>query len=143
MSIIPPVNVASLVNKDTLNNLKSIANPKTFGDQYKKVAEQKIKQAATESTLHKLEKEKISLIAEEKQLDIQHQKKLIELQLNKTKELTKLKLNENSSNINSLNTSLNAAGVNTSNLNNNVSTANNTISSNISSANNNLNNLNI
>jgi hypothetical protein len=69
----PKTNIASLVNKDTLNNLKDSGAVKAFGDQLKDQAKQKLIQAATDSPLTKLYKEKANLIVQEKKLDINHQ----------------------------------------------------------------------
>ena len=78
----PPVsgNVASLVNKDTLNTLKNSSQVKTFGDQATDEAKKKTKQAIRESRRIQLEKEKRALIAEGHLLDINHKKKLFELE---------------------------------------------------------------
>jgi hypothetical protein len=79
-----PGNVASLVNKDTLNNLKGSVSPKSFGDQLPKIAAAAVIAAASQTTLAKLEIEKVRLIQEGIQLDIQHQKTLLKLQQQNT-----------------------------------------------------------
>ena len=76
-----PGNVASLVSKDTLSNLKNSDSPKTFGDQAKKLAAAKAIQAATQSTLAKLYKEKAALVQEGIKLDIDHQKTSAEIEI--------------------------------------------------------------
>jgi hypothetical protein len=84
-NITPPTqNVASLANKDTLSNLKNSASPKTFGDQVKKAATAKVIQAATQSTLAKLEKEKANLILEGIKLDKDHEKALAKIETKHT-----------------------------------------------------------
>jgi hypothetical protein len=80
----PSGNVASLANKDTLSNLKNSASPKTFGDQVKKAATAKVIQAATQSTLAKLEKEKANLILEGIKLDKDHEKALAKIEIKHT-----------------------------------------------------------
>lgn len=79
-----PGNVASLVNKDTLTNLKGSLPPKSFGDQLPKMAASAAIAAASQSTLAKLEIEKVRLIQEGVQLDIKHQQSLLKLQLQNT-----------------------------------------------------------
>ena len=84
VTITPPTppkigNVASLVNPNTLSTLDSIKNPINFGDQLKDAAKQKLIQAATETTLTKLLKEKEQLIQEGIMLDIDHSKTLYTL----------------------------------------------------------------
>jgi hypothetical protein len=79
-----PGNVASLVNKDTLTNLKGSIQPKSFGDQLPKIAAATVIAAASQSTLAKLEIEKVKLIQEGIQLDIQHRKTLANLQQQNT-----------------------------------------------------------
>ena len=79
-----PGNVASLVNKDTLTNLKGSVSPKSFGDQLPKVAASAVIAAASQSTLARLEIEKVKLIQEGIQLDIQHQLTLLKLQQQNT-----------------------------------------------------------
>jgi len=69
-------NVASLTNSSTISTLKSTVSPKAFGDQLKDQAKQKVIQAATQSTLARLEKEKALLIQEEITLDTNHSKTL-------------------------------------------------------------------
>jgi hypothetical protein len=69
-------NVASLTNSSTISTLKSTVSPKAFGDQLKDQAKQKVIQAATQSTLARLEKEKALLIQEGITLDTNHSKTL-------------------------------------------------------------------
>jgi hypothetical protein len=73
-------NVASLVNKDTLSNLKNSVDVKAFGDQVKDQAKQQVIKAATDSPLAKLYKEKADLVQEGIQLDIDHQKTLADIE---------------------------------------------------------------
>ncbi len=77
-------NVASLANPQTLNTLSSVQVPKTFGDQEKNQAKQQAIQALANSTLTKLTKEKANLIQAEILLDVNHQKKLLQLQQQNT-----------------------------------------------------------
>jgi len=79
-----PGNVASLANPNTLSNLRNSVSPQTFGDQIKNQAKQQIIKAATNSPLTKLYEEKASLIKEEIQLDIDHQKALAKLTIQHT-----------------------------------------------------------
>ena len=79
-----PGNVASLVNKDILTNLKGSISPKSFGDQLPKISAAAAIAAASQTTLAKLEIEKVKLIQEGIQLDIQHQKTLANLQQQNT-----------------------------------------------------------
>jgi len=79
-----PGNVASLVSKDTLTNLKGSVSPKSFGDQLPKIAAAAVIAAASQTTLAKLEIQKVKLIQEGVQLDIQHQKTLLKLQQQNT-----------------------------------------------------------
>jgi len=73
-------NVASLVNPNTVNTLKSLKdNPKAFGDQLKDQAKQKITSAIT-GTLTSLLKEKEELIKAGILIEIQHQKTLLKLE---------------------------------------------------------------
>ena len=65
-------NVASLATPSTISTLKSVDNPKAFGDQIPTAEAQKQISANTTS-LFKLEKEKALLIKEGIQLDIDHQ----------------------------------------------------------------------
>jgi hypothetical protein len=83
-SLPTPGNVASLANPSTLSNLKNSISPTTFGDQVKSTAKQQIIKAATNSTITKLYKEKADLIQEGIQLDINHQKTLVEIELKHT-----------------------------------------------------------
>lgn len=66
-------NVAGLVNPSTLSNL-SKANPSAFGDQLKSQGSEKLIQAATNSKLAELLKEKEALIQEEINLELEHAK---------------------------------------------------------------------
>jgi hypothetical protein len=75
----PSTNVASLVNPSTVSTLKSTNPPQAFGDQTKDSSKQKIQSAGTSNSLVKLEKEKLLLIKEGIQLDINHQKTLFKL----------------------------------------------------------------
>jgi len=78
---IPPgSNVASLTNQNTLSTLQQSQSPKTFGDQAKKIGGAVIIAAVTQSKLASLYKEKAVLIQEGIQLDINHQKTLLELE---------------------------------------------------------------
>lgn len=73
-------NIASLLNKDTLNALKNSEQVKTFGDQTLDKAKQKVTKAFRESKRIELEKEKILLINEEKTLKIDHKRNLFKLE---------------------------------------------------------------
>ena len=77
----PPTsgNVASLVNKDTLNSLKNSEQVKTFGDQTLDKNKQKTLKSIGESKRIQLEREKVALIKEGHLLEINHKKKLFEL----------------------------------------------------------------
>ena len=59
-----PSNIASLLNPSTLDTLKSIKDPKAFGDQARDLAKQQITKAITESTLARLLRTKAELIKE-------------------------------------------------------------------------------
>jgi hypothetical protein len=77
-------NIASLINSDTLSTLKSIKDPKSFGDQFKDVAKQKAIEAVTNSTLFKLKKQQAELIIEGITLDTKHQITLLRLEQDHT-----------------------------------------------------------
>lgn len=78
-------NVASLITPSNLATLQSLKeNPKAFGDQLKDQAKQKVIQAATQSTLARLLKEKADLIQKGIELDINHQLTLAKLELRHT-----------------------------------------------------------
>jgi hypothetical protein len=70
--------VSSLTSKDTINTLNNIKSPTTFGDQTK--ASGQVIKSTGNSTLDRLNKKKALLIQEEKQLDIDHQRTLFELE---------------------------------------------------------------
>jgi len=77
-------NVSSLVNPSTVSTLQSVNDPKAFGEQEgKKEAQKQI--SANAATLAKLQKEKALLIKEGTQLDIDHQKKLFQLDIENKK----------------------------------------------------------
>jgi hypothetical protein len=73
-------NIASLLNKDTLNSLKNSEQVKAFGDQALDKAKQKSSQAIRESKRIQLEREKIALVKEGHLLDIKHERKLFDLE---------------------------------------------------------------
>jgi len=78
-------NVASLITPSNLATLQSLKeNPKAFGDQLKDQAKQKIIQAATETTLARLLREKAELIQKGIELDVNHQLTLAKLELRNT-----------------------------------------------------------
>jgi hypothetical protein len=77
-------NIASLINSDTLSTLKSIKDPKSFGDQFKDVAKQKAIEAVTNSTLFKLKKRQADLFKEGVELDIRHQITLQKIEFDHT-----------------------------------------------------------
>jgi len=79
-----PSNIASLLNPSTLSTLKSIKDPKTFGDQTKNIATQQITKAITESTLARLLITEAELIREGIELDINHQITLQKLEYKHT-----------------------------------------------------------
>ena len=79
-----PGNVSTLVSPDILANLNTSEKPKSFGDQLLKVGLAAGTNAALNSTIGKLYKEKADLIKEGIELDISHQKKLLELQKQNT-----------------------------------------------------------
>jgi hypothetical protein len=77
-------NISSLVsNPGTLDTLKN-TTPKTFGDQALKVGTVVAVTAVLTNPLVKLEKQKLDLVAEGIQLDIDHQKNLFDLQIKHT-----------------------------------------------------------
>jgi hypothetical protein len=78
-------NVASLITPGNLATLQSLKdNPQAFGQQLKDQAKQKAIQAATQTTLAKLLKEKADLIEEEIKLDVDHQLTLLKLEARST-----------------------------------------------------------
>jgi hypothetical protein len=78
-------NVASLITPGNLATLQSLkSNPQAFGDQLIDQAKQKAIQAATETTLAKLLKEKANLIKKGIELDVNHQLTLAKLELRHT-----------------------------------------------------------
>jgi hypothetical protein len=79
-----PGNVSTLVSPDILANLKTSEKPKSFGDQLLIPGLAAGANAALNSTIGKLYKEKADLIKEGIELDINHQKKLLELQKQNT-----------------------------------------------------------
>jgi len=79
-----PGNVSSLVNPQILNTLSSIKSPSAFGNQLKDQAKQQAIQALSNSTLAKLTKEKSDLIQAKINLEITHQKTLLQLQIQNT-----------------------------------------------------------
>jgi len=79
-----PSNIASLLNPSTLDTLKSIKDPKAFGDQARDLAKQQVTKAVTESTLFKLKKQQAELIKEGIELDINHQITLQKLEFDHT-----------------------------------------------------------
>lgn len=77
-------NISSLVsNPDTLSTLKN-TTPKTFGDQALKVGTAATITAVLTNPLVRLQKQKIDLVAEGIQLDIDHQINLFNLQIKNT-----------------------------------------------------------
>lgn len=79
-----PGNVASLANPSTLSNLKNSVSPQVFGDQIKDTGKSLVVKGLTQSTLTRLYAEKASLIQEGIQLEIDHQKNLISLEIRNT-----------------------------------------------------------
>jgi hypothetical protein len=79
-----PGNVSTLVSPSILANLKTSQQPKAFGDQLLKTGLAAGANAALNSTIARLYKEKADLIAEGIQIDINHQKKLAQLELQHT-----------------------------------------------------------
>ena len=79
-NIQPPQNVATLTSPDIVANLKASQQPKSFGDQLKKPAIAAGTNAALNSTIARLYKQKADLIAEGIKLDIQHKDTLLKYQ---------------------------------------------------------------
>jgi hypothetical protein len=80
-----PNNVASLISSsDTLKNLFRSLPPKAFGDQLTDTTKQNLLASASKTKLAKLLKEKTNLIKEGLQIEINHQKTLFQLELDKT-----------------------------------------------------------
>ena len=79
-----PGNVSTLVSPNILANLKTSQQPKAFGDQLLKTGLAAGANAALNSTIGKLYKQKADLIKEGIELSITHQKKLLELQKQNT-----------------------------------------------------------
>jgi hypothetical protein len=73
-------NISTLISPDILKNLNAAQAPKTFGDQLPNIAKVTILQTVEQSTLYRLEKEKISLIEEGILLDLNHQTNLAKLE---------------------------------------------------------------
>lgn len=78
----PPVpgNVSALVSPDVVANLKASQQPQSFGDQLAVAAVAAGTNAALNSTIGRLYKQKADLIKEGIQIDINHQKKLLQLE---------------------------------------------------------------
>jgi len=74
-----PGNVSTLVSPDILANLKTSEKPKAFGDQLLKVGLAAGANAALNSTILKLYKEKADLIREETQLNVNHRSELLKI----------------------------------------------------------------
>lgn len=79
-----PTNISSLISPDIVKNIKSSENIKAFGDQIKDKAKEKIKTAATQSTISKLYQEKAALIKEGIEAEITHASVLLNLEIKKT-----------------------------------------------------------
>jgi hypothetical protein len=79
-----PGNVSTLVSPSILANLKTSQLPKAFGDQLLKTGLAAGANAALNSTIARLYKEKADLIAEGIQININHQNKLSQLELQHT-----------------------------------------------------------
>jgi hypothetical protein len=77
-------NISTLVSPDIVKNLKASIDPKAFGDQLKDKAKDKLIQAATNSPLVSLYKEKANLVKEGIELEIKHSKTLLELEVKHT-----------------------------------------------------------
>lgn len=75
-----PGNVSALVSPDVVANLKASQQPQAFGDQLAVAAVAAGTNAALNSTIAKLYKKKADLIKEGIALDVNHQKKLLELE---------------------------------------------------------------
>ena len=78
----PPVpgNVSALVSPDIVANVKASQQPQSFGDQLAKAAVAAGTNAALNSTIARLYKQKADLIKEGITLDINHQRKLNQLE---------------------------------------------------------------
>ena len=74
-----PGNVSTLVSPDILANLKTSEKPKAFGDQLLKAGLAAGANAALNSTILKLYKEKADLIREETQLNVNHRSELLKI----------------------------------------------------------------
>jgi hypothetical protein len=75
-----PGDVSALVSPDVVANLKASQQPQSFGDQLAVAAVAAGTNAALNSTIGRLYKQKADLIKEGIQLDINHQKKLLQLE---------------------------------------------------------------
>ena len=75
-----PGDVSALVSPDVVANLKASQQPQSFGDQLAAAAVAAGTNAALNSTIARLYKQKADLIKEGIQLDINHQKKLLQLE---------------------------------------------------------------
>ena len=75
-----PGDVSALVSPDVVANLKASQQPQSFGDQLAAAAVAAGTNAALNSTIGRLYKQKADLIKEGIQLDINHQKKLLQLE---------------------------------------------------------------
>ena len=73
-------NIAALTSPDIVANLKAAQPPQAFGDQLTAAAIAAGTNAALNSTIGRLYKQKADLIAEGIKLDIQHQKNLLQLE---------------------------------------------------------------
>ena len=76
----PKQNVAALTSPDIVANLKASKPPQAFGDQLTAAAIAAGTNAALNSTIGRLYKQKADLIKEGIELDIQHQKNLLQLE---------------------------------------------------------------
>jgi len=74
-----PGNVSTLVSPDILANLKTSEKPKAFGDQLLKAGLATGVNAALNSTILKLYKEKADLIRKETQLNVNHRSELLKI----------------------------------------------------------------
>jgi hypothetical protein len=77
-------NVAPLINSNTLNNLKSIKDPKAFGDQALDIAKASVIIAEASSTRFRLKKRQAELYLEGQELDIKHRITLEKIDFNHT-----------------------------------------------------------
>jgi len=75
-----PGNVSTLVSPDIVANIKASQSPQSFGDQLAKTAVAAGTNAALNSTIARLYKQKADLIKEGITLDINHQRKLNQLE---------------------------------------------------------------